>query len=66
MGARLALAGEKGPWRLVEVCGVFDNGPDSGSYEAVLRPVSIEDGFDCSSRKVSPDAVLALGYVVAS
>lgn len=66
MGQRFELAGEEGPWRLIEFCGVFDNGADSGGYEMVVRPVSMEPGHDCSPRKVTADSVSEVGYVPVS
>lgn len=65
IGTRLALEGEASAWRLIEVAGAFDNGPEAGGYEAIVRPVAMEAGTDCAPRKVGPDALVALGYVVA-
>jgi hypothetical protein len=66
MGQRFSLEDEEGPWRLIEFCGVFDNGPDAGGYEMVVRPVNMETGADCSPRKVSADSVSEVGYVPVS
>ena len=66
IGTRLALDGEPSAWRLIEVCGAFDNGADAGGYEAIVRPVTIEPGSDCSPRKVDPQQLVRLGYVAVS
>jgi len=58
----MRLDGEKGPWGFIECCGIFDNGEIG--YEPIIRPVDLVPGHDCSPRKVSPEAVVALGYVV--
>jgi hypothetical protein len=60
----MRLDDEHGPWQLIEVCGTFNNGVDSGGYEPIVRPVALEAGHDCSPRKVSPDALVSLGYRV--
>jgi hypothetical protein len=65
IGTRLALDGEDGPWRLIEIAGMFDHGPDAGGWATVVRPVAMEPGHDCSPRNVDPETLVALGYVVA-
>jgi len=64
IGTRMRLDGEDGPWEYIEVCGLFDNGPDAGGFEPIIRPVEVTMGHDCSPRKVSPGAVVSLGYCV--
>lgn len=63
IGQRFTLAEDEGPWAHIEVCGYFDNGADYGGYEPVVRPVEIVPEHDCAPRKVSPNAIVALGYI---